>query len=292
MFPGFRSQRVSVDGVEIFLETGGSGPPLLLLHGYPETHAMWHKVAPQLARQYTVVCPDLRGYGQSAKPPGTADHSNYAKRAMAADMVGVMRQLGHEKFFLAGHDRGGRVAYRLALDHPQAVQKLALLDIVSTKAAFEGTGQALATAYFHWFFLIQPAPFPEKLIGADPRFYLETTFRKWAKRPEAFGDELVEEYIRAFSDPACIHATCEDYRAGATVDLENDRKDVAAGKKITCPNLILWGAEGVVGRLFKPLETWRDLIENPQGQALPCGHFLPEEAPAETLAALQAFFAA
>jgi haloacetate dehalogenase len=291
MFPGFRSQRVAVNGVEIFLETGGAGPPLLLLHGYPETHAMWHKVAPRLAGKYTVVCPDLRGYGDSAKPAGAADHANYSKRAMAADMVGVMQALGHAQFLLAGHDRGARVAYRLALDHPQAVEKLALLDIVSTKAAFEQGGMALATAYFHWYFLIQPSPFPETLIGADPKFYLDTIFRKWAKKPEAFDDALVEEYIRAFRDPACVHATCEDYRAGATVDLENDRKDVAAGKKIACPNLILWGAEGVGGKLFNPLETWRDLIAQPQGKALPCGHFLPEEAPEETLAALSEFFA-
>ena len=290
MLNGFRSQRISVDGVEIFLETGGAGPPLLLLHGYPETHLMWHRIAPRLAEKYTVVCPDLRGYGDSAKPAGLADHSNYSKRAMAGDMVGVMAALGHESFFLAGHDRGARVAYRLALDHPQAVQKLALLDIVSTKAAYEQGGMALAAAYFHWYFLIQPSPFPETLIGADPKFYLDTIFRKWTNNPQAFDEAALAEYLRVFSDPACIHATCECYRAGATLDLENDRKDVAAGRKIECPNLILWGAQSVVGKLCKPLEAWDDLIAQPQGQALPCGHFLPEEAPEDTLKALLAFF--
>ncbi|HEY4373151.1 MAG TPA: alpha/beta hydrolase [Burkholderiales bacterium] len=290
MLEGFDTRRIDVDGVEIFVATAGKGPPLLLLHGYPETHLMWHKVAPQLARRYRVVCPDLRGYGDSAKPAHGADHAAYSKRAMAADVLGLMRALGHETFFVAGHDRGGRVAYRLALDHPAAVQKLALLDIVSTKAVYEADSMALAEAYFHWYFLIQPAPFPETLIGADPKYWLDTIFGKWAKKPEVFDAAALAEYLRVFSDPACIHATCECYRAGATVDLENDRKDVAAGRKIACDSLILWGAEGVVGRIFKPLDTWRDLIAHPQGQALPCGHFLPEEAPEETLAALLAFF--
>jgi haloacetate dehalogenase len=290
MFPGFTSQRVAVPGgIEIFLETGGAGPPLLLLHGYPETHAMWHKLAPALAEKFTVVCPDLRGYGDSSKPPGDADHGNYSKRAMAADMVAVMAALGHEQFLLTGHDRGARVSYRLALDHPQAVQKLALLDIVSTKAAYEMNSMALASAYFHWYFLIQPAPFPETLIGADPKFYLDTIFRKWTNSAQAFPEPVLAEYLRAFGDPACIHATCECYRAGATVDLENDRKDFAAGRKIACPSLLLWGEGSVVGKLCKPLETWRDFIDHPAGQALPGGHFLPEEAPQQTLKALLEF---
>jgi haloacetate dehalogenase len=289
MLSGFTSRRIAAGAIDIHLETGGAGPPLLLLHGYPETHAMWHKIAPRLAQRFTVVCPDLRGYGDSSKPAGAADHSNYSKRAMAADMIAVMAALGHDSFLLAGHDRGARVAYRLALDHPQAVRKLALLDIVSTRAVYEMHSMALAAAYFHWYFLIQPAPFPETLIGAEPRFYLETIFRKWSRNPQAFGDALVAEYLRAFSDPACIHATCECYRAGATVDLENDRQDVAAGRKIACPSLVLWGEEGVVGKLCKPLETWRDLIAAPAGKALPCGHFLPEEAPEQTLAALLEF---
>lgn len=289
MFPGFESRRVNADGVEIFLETGGAGPPLLLLHGYPETHAMWHKIAPRLAQKFTVVCPDLRGYGDSAKPASAAVHSTYSKRAMAADMVAVMRSLGHEKFLLAGHDRGARVSYRLALDHPQAVQKLALLDIVSTKAAFEMNSMALATAYFHWYFLIQPAPFPETLIAANPKFYLDTMFRKWTRNPQAFEEHVLAEYLRTFSDPACIHSTCECYRAGATVDLENDRKDFAAGRKIATPTLLLWGADSVVGKLCKPLETWRDFLDEPRGQALPGGHFLPEEVPEETLKALLEF---
>lgn len=290
MLAGFETRRITVDGVEIFVAMAGDGPPLVLLHGYPETHLMWHKVAPQLARRFRVVCPDLRGYGDSAKPAGSADHANYSKRAMAADVLGVMRALGHEKFFVAGHDRGGRVAYRLALDHPAAVQKLALLDIVSTKAVYEADSMALAAAYFHWYFLVQPQPFPETLIGADPKYWLDTIFGKWARKPDVFDPAALAEYLRAFRDPACVHATCECYRAGATVDLENDRRDVAAGRKITCESLILWGAEGVVGRIFRPLEAWRDLIAAPQGRALPCGHFLPEEAPAQTLAALLEFF--
>ena len=281
---GFEYRRITTAGATINVATRGKGTPLLLLHGYPETHHCWHKVAPSLADEFTVVCPDLRGYGDSSQPEGAADHSNYSKRAMAADMIEVMTALGHREFLVAGHDRGGRVAYRLALEHPGAVRRLALLDIVSTKAVYEEVTMSLASAYFHWYFLIQPRPLPETLIGHDPAFWLN------AMLPTGLSVATVAEYLRTFGTPAGIHASCEDYRAGATIDLNDDRADVRAGRKITCPVLILWGARGVVGRIFQPLETWRDLVSSPTGEAIDSGHFIPEERPDETLRALRAFF--
>jgi haloacetate dehalogenase len=279
-------------GATINVATRGQGTPLLLLHGFPETHYMWRQVAPALAEEFAVVCADLRGYGESSKPEGAPDHANYSKRAMAEDMVEVMAALGHPTFLLAGHDRGGRVGYRLALDHPECVRRLALLDIVSTKAVYEQVSAALATAYFHWYFLIQPRPLPERLIGADPAFWLHATFGRLAGAAGAIDAATIAEYLRHFGTPAGIHAVCEDYRAGASVDLANDRADVAAGRRIHCPTLILWGARGVVGQLFRPLETWCDLIAAPAGAAIDCAHFIPEEKPAETLRALQEFFRA
>jgi haloacetate dehalogenase len=289
---GFEYRRIKTSGAEINVAIRGTGAPLLLLHGYPETHRMWRKVAPELAQEFSVVCADLRGYGDSSKPRGSADHSNYAKRAMANDMVEVMAVLGHREFMVAGHDRGGRVAYRLALDQPAVVTRLALLDIVSTKAVYEQGGMALATAYFHWYFLIQPGPLPETLIGYDPALWLDLTFSKLSADPNVFGDAAIAEYRRTFGTAEGIHATCEDYRAGATVDLANDRADVAAGRKIVCPTLILWGARSVVGKLFLPLETWRDFVSSPTGHAIDCGHFLPEERPEETARELRKFFRA
>jgi haloacetate dehalogenase len=290
--PGFEYRKIRTAGAEINAAIAGRGAPLLLLHGYPETHRMWHKVAPALAEDFSVVCADLRGYGESSKPQGLTDHSNYSKREMAHDMLDVMKVLGHREFMVAGHDRGGRVAYRLALDQPAAVKRLALLDIVSTKAVYEERSMALATAYFHWYFLIQPHPLPETLIGHDPALWLDTTFKKLATDPNVFGDSTIAEYRRTFGTVDGIHATCEDYRAGATVDLANDRADVAAGRKIECPTLILWGARSVVGRIFSPLESWRDLVSSPAGHAVDCGHFIPEEKPEETLRALRGFFRA
>lgn len=287
---GFEYRRVATSSATINIAIHGNGAPLLLLHGYPETHRMWRKVAPALAEGFSVVCADLRGYGDSSKPEGTADHGNYSKRAMAQDMIEVMAALGHREFMIAGHDRGGRVAYRLALDHPAAVTRLALLDIVSTKAVYEQAGMALATAYYHWYFLIQPRPLPERLIGSDPEFWLDMLTAKLAVNPSTFSDAIMAEYLRTFGTPEGIHAVCEDYRAGAGIDLANDRTDVSAGRKIDCPTLILWGARSVVGKLFQPLETWRDLVASPMGEAIDCGHFLPEEQPAETLRALRAFF--
>lgn len=287
---GFEYRRVATSSATINIAIHGNGAPLLLLHGYPETHRMWRKVAPALAEGFSVVCADLRGYGDSSKPEGTADHGNYSKRAMAQDMIEVMAALGHREFMIAGHDRGGRVAYRLALDHPAAVTRLALLDIVSTKAVYEQAGMALATAYYHWYFLIQPRPLPERLIGSDPEFWLDMLTAKLAVNPSTFSDAIMAEYLRTFGTPEGIHAVCEDYRAGAGIDLANDRTDVSAGRKIDCPTLILWGARSVVGKFFQPLETWRDLVASPMGEAIDCGHFLPEEQPAETLRALRAFF--
>jgi len=265
----------------INIATRGAGIPLLLLHGYPENHRMWQKVAPALAQDYAVVCADLRGYGDSSKPEGAPDHSNYSKRAMATDMVEVMAALGHRTFLLAGHDRGGRVGYRLALDHPAAVRRLALLDIVSTTVVYEDGGTEMAGRYFHWYFLIQSRPLPEHLIGDDPAFWLEQFL------PEGVDHR---EYLRTFGTAEGIHATCEDYRAGFAVDLALDRADVAAGRRIVCPTIILWGSRGTVGSVYKPLETWKDLVESPTGYAFDCGHFIPEEKPDETTRALREFF--
>jgi haloacetate dehalogenase len=292
LFPGFRLARFEGEGATIACVVGGSGPPLLLLHGYPQTHAMWHRIAPALARRHTVVCADLRGYGDSSKPPTDASHAPYAKRAMAADMVAAMRALGHPRFRLVGHDRGGRVAHRLAVDHPDAVEKVAVLDIAPTLAMYEKTDRAFATAYYHWFFLIQPFDLPERMIGADPVAYLRTKIGGWGSGGTAFFDpRALAEYERCFSDPATIHATCEDYRAAASIDLEHDAADRAAGRRVRCPLLALWGERGVVHRLFDPLAEWRAVADDVRGRPLPCGHYLAEEAPDATLAELEAFLA-
>jgi haloacetate dehalogenase len=285
LFPGFQSKRVRTSGATINLVTKGEGPPLLLLHGYPETHAMWHKVAPALAREYTVVCPDLRGYGDSSKPKGLPDHSNYSKRAMAQDMAEVMARLGHGTFHLVGHDRGARVAHRLARDHGKRVRTLTVLDIAPTLKMYESTDMAFATAYYHWFFLIQKPPLPERLLaGQVPDYVLGRLGRGTRFAPAA-----MREYVRAFRDPRCIHATCEDYRASATIDLEHDRKD--RRKKLRMPVQVLWGKRGVIERFFDPLRDWREVAADVSGRALPCGHFLPEEAPRETLRELRRFLA-
>ena len=287
MFEGFEERRIATTGAEIFVRTAGSGEPLLLLHGYPQTHAMWHLVAPRLAERYTVVCPDLRGYGASSKPASDPAHLTYSKRATAQDAVEVMSALGFDRFRLAGHDRGGRVAHRLALDHPGRVERLAVLDIIPTHHVFANVDQQAATATYHWFFLIQPAPFPETLIGNDPSFFLRWSLKSWsAGRDDFFAPEALAAYEAAFADPATIHATCEDYRAGASVDLEHDTADL--GRRVACPTLVLWGEKG------KPHDLaaiWRAYADDVTGKALPAGHFLAEELPAETAAALAEFFA-
>jgi len=283
----FQQDRITTTGAEINLRRAGEGPPLLLLHGYPQTHVMWHKIAPALAERFTVVLTDLRGYGDSAKPPGGDNHEAYSKRAMAQDQVEVMTALGFDRFAVAGHDRGARVGHRLALDHPERVSKLALLDIAPTLAMYERTDMAFASAYYHWFFLIQPYDLPERLIGADPDFYLEKKIGKWSRNDGAFTAAALAEYKRCFRDPATIHATCEDYRAAAGIDLEHDRADL--GRKLACPVLALWGAKGVIERSYPVLEIWRERVRDLRGKALPCGHFLAEEAPAETVAELLNF---
>jgi haloacetate dehalogenase len=294
-FDGFDAGDHEVDGVRLFARTGGhaDAPPLVLLHGFPQTHAMWHRVARRLAPHFRLVLPDLRGYGDSAKPPGGADHAAYGKRAMAADVVALMRSLGHARFFVAGHDRGGRVAHRLALDHPQAVARLAVIDIAPTLDMYAATDMAFARAYYHWFFLIQPAPLPERLIGADPRFYLHTKLGGWGSGGLAHLEpRALAEYERCFARADAIHAMCEDYRASAGIDLEHDRASRERGEKIACDVLVLWGERGVVHRLFDPLALWRaQCAGSVSGHAMPAGHFIPEERPAETAQVLLDFFA-
>jgi len=276
------------ENINIAVCTKGDGPPLLLLHGYPQTGYIWHKIAPQLARDFTVIIADLRGYGDSDKPPTSADHAVYSKRAMATDMISVMAALGHQRFFVAGHDRGGRVAHRLARDYPKAVERLAVLDIAPTTMMYDTTDMQFATSYYHWFFLIQPAPFPETLIGHDPKFFLERKMRHWGKNRDAITDDAFNEYLRCFSNPQTIHASCEDYRASASIDLVHDAAD--ADRKLTMPLLALWGEDGMVGNKYDMLAAWRDVAENVSGFAVPGGHYLPEEAPDETYRALLNFF--
>ena len=288
MFAGFGQHRVNANGVEINFRRGGSGRPLLLLHGYPQTHAMWHAVAPALARSHTVISADLRGYGDSAKPAGDVAHNLYSKRTMARDMVELMKSLGWSRFAVAGHDRGGRVAYRMALDHPEAVEKLAVLDIVTTHTMWMNMNKASAQAGYHWLFLSQPEGLPERMIGHDPEWYLRETLRRWTAPGFRFAPEAMAEYVRCFNDPAAIHAACEDYRACAGIDFELDSADFGK-RRITCPVLALWGQSGIARRYSDVVAAWRDWADGVRGQVLPCGHFLAEEAPHETVAALEAF---
>lgn len=287
LFPGFQRRRISTGGAEINLVHGGKGPPLLLLHGYPQTHAIWHRVAPRLAERFTVVATDLRGYGDSSKPRGLPDHSNYSKRTMALDQVEVMQHLGHDRFAVVGHDRGGRVAHRLALDHPDRVTRLAVLDIVPTLTMYRRTTEAFARAYYHWFFLIRPEPFPERLIGADPRFFIEQNMGSRHAGLSAFAPDAFAEYVRCFSDPEAIHASCEDYRAAASIDLEHDEADLE--RRIASPLLALWGSKGIIDRCFSPLSDWQERAGSVDAKALDCGHYLPEEAPDALLEELFTF---
>ncbi len=285
-FPGFRQLTRNTSGdVMINFVTAGSGPPLLLLHGYPETHLMWRKVAPQLARKFTVVAADLRGYGDSGKPAGGGDHAAYSKRAMAQDQVEVMNSLGFQKFSVVGHDRGGRVAHRLALDHPESVEKLVILDIVPTYKVFHTVNKELATSNFHWFFLIQPQPLPETLIGNSAEFWLKTRFN--ALPPDAISKEAFAEYLRTFRMPETIHAMCEDYRAGASIDMTHDEADLQ--RKISCPVLALWAEKGAMHRLYNVLDTWKERAANVTGKPLPSSHFIAEEIPDMLLAELDRF---
>ena len=287
MFPeDFTPFRVPTTGAEIAGVMGGSGPPLLLLHGYPQTHLMWHRIAPRLAEEFTVVAADLRGYGASSKPATDDDHAPYSKRAMALDMLEVMRVHGHSRFAVVGHDRGGRVAHRLAADHPKAVERIAVLDIAPTREMYRGTTDAFARAYWHWFFLIRPAPIPETAILADPVLYWEHKTSGWAGGLAPFAPEAKAAYLAAWTEET-IRASCEDYRAGASIDIRHDDEDL--GARLPMPLLCLWGADGVVARCFDPLALWRERAEDVSGGAIPGGHFLAEESPEETLVALLPF---
>ncbi len=286
LFPGFQQRKIRTAGATIHLVHGGNGPAVLLLHGYPQTHAMWHKVAPELARDYTVVCPDLRGYGDSSKPKGLPDHSNYSKRAMALDMAEVMTALGHESFHVVGHDRGGRVGHRLARDHGRRVKSLTVLDISPTLKMYQSTNMQFAKAYYHWFFLIQEAPLPERMLEGQVPFYIFKRLGRGKSGLKHFSKEAMAQYVRAFKDPRTIHSTCEDYRAAATIDLVHDRKDRT---RLKMPVLALWGRHGVVEALFDCLADWREVAADVRGRALACGHFIPEEKPRELLAELRRF---
>ena len=285
LFPGFQHRLIDVGGgIEIAATIGGSGPPLLLLHGHPQTRAIWHCVAPALAGHFTLVAADLRGYGDSSKPAGTSDHGNYSKRAMAADQVALMRLLGFDRFRVLAHDRGARVAHRLAADHPEAVSRIVLLDIAPTLAMYEQTSEGFARAYWHWFFLIQPAPLPERLIEADPAAYLRDVMGRRSAGLAPFDPRALAEYTRCLALRGSAHGLCEDYRAAAGIDLMHDRSDRDAGRMLQVPLLALWGEEGVVHRCFKPLDEWRRVASDAEGEALPCGHYIAEEAPEALLA--------
>ncbi|MDQ3361694.1 MAG: alpha/beta hydrolase [Actinomycetota bacterium] len=289
MFENFERVRVEAGGAEINLVRGGEGPPVLLLHGYPQTHSMWHEVAPRLAENFTVVAADLRGYGDSSKPFSSEDHATYSKRAMAADQVQVMESLGFPSFAVVGHDRGGRVGHRMALDHPDRVTRLAVLDIVPTRHVYATVGKDLATAYYHWFFFIQPYDLPETLIGADPGYYLRKKLGGWGTKLDTFAPEALAEYERCFSDPATIHASCEDYRAAASIDLVHDDADRGEGRKVACPLLALWGGQGVMERLYDVEDVWREYAWDVRGGPIDAGHFLAEERPGETARELANF---
>jgi haloacetate dehalogenase len=286
-FPGFEQRRIKTSGTEINLVTGGHGPPLLLLHGYPQTHLLWRKIAPRLAEDFTLVIPDLRGYGDSAKPPGGPQQIAYSKRALAQDQVETMQTLGFERFMVAGHDRGARVAHRLVHDHAAQIERVALLDIVPTLYRFETLDDKAARGSFHWFFLIQEGGLPERLIGAESEFFLRHMLGL-ARDPQRLEPEVFAEYLRCFRNPETIRATCDEYRAGAGIDLEHDRADHA--KKITMPLLVLWGKTSGQGSGYDMLQVWREHANDVRGQGIDCGHFLPEDAPDATYTALRRFF--
>ncbi|MCP5270973.1 MAG: alpha/beta hydrolase [Burkholderiaceae bacterium] len=292
LFPGFAVHRIdTAPGVQLFARSGGDGPPLLVLHGHPQTHVIWHRVAPALARHFTLVLPDLRGYGDSGKPPGEPDHANYSKRTMAADLVALMRALGHDRYAVLAHDRGARVAHRLAMDHPQAVSRMTLLDIAPTLAMYEQTDETFARAYWHWFFLIQRAPTPERLIEASPRGWMQATMGVRGDLA-VFDARALAEYERCLSQPGSAHAVCEDYRAAATIDLVHDRADRDAGRRLGTPLQVLWGERGIIARCFDALSEWRRVAHDVRGGTLPCGHYVPEEAPQALLDAALPFLTA
>jgi haloacetate dehalogenase len=294
MFDGFTTFSIQRKGITLHgrssLNASGKGTPLLLLHGHPQTHAMWHKVAPELAQRFHVVMMDLRGYGDSGRPESDETHSNYSKREMAQDAVAVMQHFGFDRFNILAHDRGARVAHRLAADHPEKVQRMMLLDIAPTLAMYEQTTQHFAKAYWHWFFLIQAPPLPEALIESDPVRYIRSVMGKRHAGLAAFAPEALAEYERCIQIPGSARGICEDYRASATIDLEHDRADIAANKKLSMPLRILWGDHGAVGANFDVLKLWNERASHVSGRAVPCGHYIAEELPSELLAEANAFF--
>jgi haloacetate dehalogenase len=292
-FKGFKREQIKTSGTTINTVYGGKGSPVLLLHGIPETHLLWRKIAPALGEDHFLVITDLRGYGDSGKPPGGDDHYAYSKRAMAQDQVDVMKHLGFDKFAVVGHDRGGRAAHRMALDHPEVLTKLVILDIVPTYTLYQNITKEFATIFYHWFLMVQPAPFPETLVGNSAEYFLLSTLLWLGGRPlgepvpDYIGGDVFQEYLRCFKDPACIHAICEDYRAAASIDLKHDGADL--DKKIECPLLVLWSEKGPFHRMYDVLQTWRDRSRSANGRALPTGHFLPEQMPEELTRELKAF---
>jgi haloacetate dehalogenase len=291
MFDGFKEHRLKTRDAEVFFLTAGDGPPLLLLHGYPQTHVAWHAVAPLLVSNFSLVVPDLRGYGESKGPPPDPEHHGYSKRAMAEDMLEIMNALGYERFMMAGHDRGGRVAYRLALDHPDCVSKLAAIDIIPTLNVWEMMDKDAALGTYHWMFLAQPSPIPERLIGHDPDFYLHHLLESWAGRKNVQDPSAVDEYLRHFRKPSVIEATCEDYRAGATIDFEHDRLDRESGRRIQCPVLVLWGKRYLASKATSsPADVWRSWANEVKEVTLDCGHFVLEEKPEACAEVLLEFF--
>jgi haloacetate dehalogenase len=292
LFPGFESRRFTTQGAEIFARVGGEGPPLFLLHGYPQTHVLWHLVAPKLARHFKLILPDLRGYGASSVPPTVPDHSTFSKRAMARDVIEIADQLSLERFLVCGHDRGGRVAYRLALDHPGRIEKLITLDIVPTWDMWHRLTRDLAMKSFHWPFLAQPEPWPERMIGRNPIEWLDHKLALWGGSGDlsVFAPEALAHYRAFFSEPERLHATCEDYRAGATFDLAADEADKAAGKRIACPTAVFWGEKGIPGEIQGPLAIWKEWCSSVEGRAIDSGHFLAEEAPDDTAQVILDFF--
>lgn len=291
---GFRESLVeipSADGrIHISCQTAGCGPPILLLHGFPQTKAIWRHIAPKLAKKFSVVLTDLRGYGASSKPFGQMDHSTYSKRSMAADQYAVMQLLGHQKFSILGHDRGGRVAHRLAMDYPESVERLMVLDISPTLTMYENTTMAFAKGYWHWFFLIQPHPIPETLIGANPEFWLRNHMGRHAGT-QIFDSSSWAEYLAGASNPDSMHAMCEDYRAAASIDLIHDLADRDSGKQLAMPLRVLWGGHGLVAQCFSPIEDWQRVAKMVTGKELPCGHYIPEELPDALLDEAEIFFA-
>lgn len=291
LFPDFESRTIKTGGAEIFMRLGGAGPPLLMLHGYPQTHHSWHRVAPALAKHFSLVIADLRGYGQSSCPKSGDDHETYSKRAMGRDMFEVMDALGHGRFAILGHDRGARVAYRMALDNGEHIARLALLDILPTYTMWQSMNHGLAMSAYHWTFLAQPHPMPETLIGKDPEYYVDHTLASWAlsKDLSAFDETALSHYRALLSSQQRRHAACEDYRAGQTYDFKADEKNLEAGDKIPCPTLVLWGTDYVAKRAASPLDVWKEWCESVTGQSIVCGHFLAEEKPGDTLAAVLPF---